>query len=247
LATGGIDVVLLDLSLPDARDMEGFARVREAAPGLPVVVLTGMDNREFAFQAVREGQDYLVKGLFHPETLARAIRYSIERQALLSELRRMALVDELTGVYNRRGLITLGEHEIKVAERMKTHFLLLFLDIDDLKQINDSFGHTEGDRALTDAADILRRTLRESDIIARIGGDEFCLLSMGGAETADGLTERLKSAVERHNREAGRPYALELSIGTTLFDPDRPSSMEELLDRADRAMYERKVKPSSPQ
>ena len=246
LADSGIDVVLLDLALPDARDMEAFVRVREVAPEVPVVVLSGTDDRRLAAQAVSEGQDYLVKGHLDPESLARAVRYAIERQPLLSELKRMVQVDELTGAHNRRGLVTLGEHEIKVAERMRTHFLLLFLDIDDFKRINDSFGHTEGDRALTDTADILRGTLREADIIARIGGDEFCVLSVGGGEMAEGLTERIEAAVEKHNREAGRPYALELSVGTAAFDPDRPCTMEELLDRADREMYERKQATRSP-
>jgi two-component system cell cycle response regulator len=240
LTTGGIDVVLLDLSLPDAREMEGFMKVREAAPDIPVVVLTGNDNGALAAQAVGAGQDYLVKGHFDPEGLVRAVRFAIDRQPLLSELKRMVLVDELTGVYNRRGLITLGQHEVKVAERMRTHFLLLFLDIDDFKSINDSFGHAEGDRALTDIADILRRTLRDADIIARIGGDEFCVLSVGGAESAAGEAERITSAVENHNRHAGRPYTLRLSVGSALFDPDRPRTIEELIDQSDQAMYQRK-------
>jgi two-component system cell cycle response regulator len=231
LAAGGIDVVLLDLTLPDARGTEGFERVREAAPEVPVVVLTGEDER-LAAHVVGEGQDYLVKGQFDPKNLARAVRYAIERQPLLSELRQMVVVDELTGVYNRRGLLTVGEHEIKVAERMKTRFLLLFLDIDDFKGINDGFGHAEGDRALTDTADIQRRTLRKADLIARIGGDEFCILSPGGAEVANGLTRRLKSAVDKHNREAGRPYTLEFSVGTAVFDPEHPSTMEDLLHGA---------------
>jgi diguanylate cyclase (GGDEF)-like protein len=240
LEAGGIDVVLLDLGLPDARGLEGYKRVREAAPEVPVVVLTGNDDRRLAAHVVGQGQDYLVKKQFDPDSLARAVRYAIERQSLISELRRMVLVDELTGVYNRRGLITFGEHEIKVAARQKTPFLLLFLDIDDFKRINDTFGHAEGDKALADTADILRGTLREADLIGRIGGDEFCILSPGGTEMAGGLMSRLKSAVDKHNREGGRPYTLEFSVGTALFDPEQPTTMEELLDQADREMYEQK-------
>lgn len=162
------------------------------------------------------------------------------------ELRVLSFTDELTGLYNRRGFFTLAEQQLKMANRLKKSVCLLYVDLDYLKHINDTLGHKEGDRALITLAEILRTTYRDSDIIARIGGDEFAVFPVedtgGGIQ---GVTGRLKSNIA--NANAGRKNLFELSISTGIayYDPERPAGLEELLLDADRAMYENKKSRSS--
>jgi diguanylate cyclase (GGDEF)-like protein len=156
-------------------------------------------------------------------------------------LRALALIDDLTGLYNRRGFLALGQQQLKMADRTKRRMLLLFADFDDLKRINDTFGHPEGDRALIEVASVLRETFRESDIMARIAGDEFVVLAIEtNGFPAEVLTTRLQENLEAHNARGGRHYKLSLSVGLARYDPERPCSIDELVARADRAMYERK-------
>jgi diguanylate cyclase (GGDEF)-like protein/PAS domain S-box-containing protein len=153
----------------------------------------------------------------------------------------LALVDELTGLYNRRGFVTLAEQQLKMANRMRRKMVLLFADFDGLKQINDAFGHPEGDRALIEVAHIFRETFRESDIMARLGGDEFVVLAVEtDRASAEVLATRLRESLEARNAKADRRYKLSLSVGVARYDPEHPCSMDELLVRADRVMYERK-------
>lgn len=242
LADGGIDLVLLDLSLPDASGLNTFSTLRAHAPHVPVIVLTGLNDETLAVNAVQEGaQDYLVKGKVDGDLLVRSVRYAIERQRMLMELRAVSLVDDLTGLHNRRGFLTLAQWQLKLATRKKRYLTLLFIDLDDMKRINDTLGHPEGDKALVDVANILKKTFRESDIVARIGGDEFAILAVD-ARTASAATlvTRLETNLQDHNDTAGRNYHLSISVGITRFDPEQPCSIEELLARADVMMYQQK-------
>jgi diguanylate cyclase (GGDEF)-like protein/PAS domain S-box-containing protein len=163
------------------------------------------------------------------------------RKRMEETLRALALIDDLTGLYNRRGFLALGQQQLKMADRTKRRMLLLFADFDDLKRINDTFGHPEGDRALIEVASVLRETFRESDIMARIAGDEFVVLAIEtNGFPAEVLTTRLQENLEAHNARGGRHYKLSLSVGLARYDPERPCSIDELVARADRAMYERK-------
>ncbi len=124
---------------------------------------------------------------------------------------------------------------------MKTEMLLIFGDLDNLKGINDTFGHKEGDQALVDTSQILKETFRESDIIARIGGDEFVILAMNNLETsAEKLINRLKQVLNDHPLQTKRPDTLSLSLGIAWFDPRNPCSLDVLLAQADKLMYEDK-------
>ncbi len=158
------------------------------------------------------------------------------------ELRRLALLDELTGLNNRRGFILLAGHQATVAKRDKRPMVLLFIDLDNLKTINDSFGHSEGDRAIADAALVLKETFRESDVVARVGGDEFCVLMMSDGPVMDTETPlaRLQTNGDLHNARRDRPYKLSFSVGRAEYDPEAPSSIEELMQAADEAMYVQK-------
>lgn len=153
------------------------------------------------------------------------------------------LEDELTGLYNRRGFVVLAEQQLKAAQRSGKGTFLIFSDVDHLKSINDTFGHAMGNKALADTARILKDTFRDSDIVARIGGDEFAIaLTDSSAEAAGRAAERLMKKIDEHNQSENDPYPLKLSFGVASSQPNDPASLEELLDRADRMMYEEKRK-----
>lgn len=236
------EVVLLDLSLPDSQGLETFSRLHAAEPEVPILVLTGLNDHQLSAQAVRNGaQDYLVKGKITGDLLGQAIRHAIERHRFVAEVNSHALVDELTGLYNRRGLLSVAGPMCKTASRLKKGMALLFIDLDNMKRINDTLGHKEGDRALTEAAAVLRETFRESDILARLGGDEFAVLAIGvSAEGGLLLESRLQEQVRSHNAHASRGYHLSLSVGLAHYDPERPCSIEALLNQADGRMYQQK-------
>lgn len=165
-----------------------------------------------------------------------------ERKRAEEALKAMSLEDDLTGLYNRRGFLTLAEQELKIANRMKRGTFLLFTDLDDLKVINDTFGHLQGDQALIDTAHIIKETFRDPDILARIGGDEFVILAIEAAsETGpDLLLERLQRNLDLFNKKTNRPYQLSLSMGVVGYDPEHPVSIDTLLIQADNDMYEEK-------
>jgi diguanylate cyclase (GGDEF)-like protein/PAS domain S-box-containing protein len=157
-------------------------------------------------------------------------------------LRSLTIIDDLTKLYNRRGFLTLAERHLKLAARKKTGVFLLFADLDGLKIINDTYGHLEGDRALVDAADILRNSFRSADIIARLGGDEFTVFPIeAAAESAAILIGRLDEHLQRHNDvNQSRGYRLALSVGIARFEPDSSWSIDQLLEHADKALYQQK-------
>ncbi len=156
-------------------------------------------------------------------------------------LRTLLLIDELTGLYNRRGFLTFAKQQLNIAARMNKGMLLLYADVDDLKWINDTLGHQEGDRALIETAEILKKTFRESDIIARIGGDEFVVLAIEVHEgDAEILANRLQKELEDRNEKGNIGYKLSISAGIARNAPEDLCSIDELLKRADKLMYEQK-------
>jgi diguanylate cyclase (GGDEF)-like protein len=151
-------------------------------------------------------------------------------------LRDVALTDELTGLYNRRGWFAVGNHEIERARRSGERRSLLFVDVDGLKQVNDALGHREGDRAIVAAADVLRSCARSSDVLGRLGGDEFVLL-LGEDGPPEQVRERLLDALAAHNAGSDARFDLRLSIGAEVWSPEAAASLDELVTRADRQMY----------
>ena len=163
-----------------------------------------------------------------------------ERKRVEAALQNLSLVDELTGLYNRRGFLAVTEQHLAAIRRNQKVPVVLYADLDGLKQINDTMGHQEGDRALITAAEILRDSFRAADIIARLGGDEFVVLAaIGRDETAELLTSRLEAKFAAHNSRSDRRYDLSMSVGVVHFNPDE-TSIEEVTAEADRAMYEDK-------
>lgn len=242
LHEGGIDLVLLDLSLPDSNGLETFRQLSMRMPLVPVVVLSGYDDERTALEAVRVGaQDYLVKGKFNSALLGRTLRYAIERNRLQTELHALSLTDELTGLYNRRGFLTLAAEDLRQARRRQAELELAFADLDGLKRINDTHGHAAGDQAIRDAGGILQQTFRDSDLVARLGGDEFIVLLRDATPYAtDRAQARLARRLQERNEREGQPFALSISMGFSRGQAFDTASLEQLIDQADKAMYRTK-------
>ena len=236
------DLIVLDLGLPDAGGLEAVRKVQHAATSVPLVVLTGLDDEASAVEALHAGaQDYLIKGQMSTALLVRALRYALERHEMQMALRKESLVDELTGLYNRRGFLMLAEQHATLAKRMGASFTVAFIDLDRLKHINDTMGHQTGDAAIVEAADVLKACLRESDILARLGGDEFALLMTSAADhTEESIRSRLQEELDLRNAQPDRRYPLSLSVGIIVADPQGALSVGELLAKADARMYEEK-------
>jgi two-component system cell cycle response regulator len=243
-----IDAILLDLSLPDSQGLKTFSLLRSRAQNIPILLLTGLPDEELAIQAVREGaQDYLVKDQVDGNLLVRAVNYAIERQRLISQLekareeaQRLTLIDDLTGLYNRRGFFTLSEQQWKLADRKNKKLVLLYCDLDNLKTINDNYGHLMGDQALITVAQLLKSTFRESDIIARMGGDEFAILAIEAETNGDRMINRLNEKLDELSESDDLHLPISLSSGYAHYDPEQPGSIEEVLGEADLQMYAQK-------
>lgn len=242
------DIILLDLNLPDAHGITTFTELHARFPDVPVIVLSGLDDHEVALMTVREGaQDFIVKGTFTGETLLRAIDYAVERNRMRMEMFTAALSDELTGLNNRRGFKALTEQLLKSACRLKKEVFLLFVDLDGMKMVNDVCGHLQGDRLLRDAANLLVQVFRESDVLARIGGDEFAVFGLIEEQPRFVLPlERLAKEVRQFNdRNDNRPYILSLSVGLATLRPGATDTIDQLIALADAKMYESKRKKKS--
>jgi diguanylate cyclase (GGDEF)-like protein/PAS domain S-box-containing protein len=166
-----------------------------------------------------------------------------ERKRMEAEILALSITDQLTGLHNRRGFLSLAEQQLKLSNRNKRGILLFFADMDELKWINDTLGHKEGDRALVEAAIVLRETFRTSDIIARLGGDEYAALSVDITDAnSEIFTTRLQYLIDKLNTQENRRYKLSISVGCSYYDPENPCSIDELMIRADKLMYEQKQK-----
>ncbi len=234
--------VLLDLGLPDGRGSEVIEAIKDAAPSVPIVILTGWADEQAAMQMVQRGaQDYLVKGTVEADTLARAIRYAIERKRLEQQLTRMALHDPLTGLPNRALFLDRLQVALAKSSRTEAKIAVLFLDLDHFKEINDNLGHAAGDELLRQVSGRLTRSLREGDTAARFGGDEFTLLCEGidCAEMAKDIALRLEAIMREAFLLDGRPVHITPSVGVavSLSGSDRP---EDLIRDADASMYQAK-------
>jgi diguanylate cyclase (GGDEF)-like protein len=164
-----------------------------------------------------------------------------QRKQFEEKLRELSLVDELTGLSNRRGFYVLATQLFHMAERMKSKVIVIFADLDGMKTINDTFGHAEGDQALVDTAILLRSTSRSSDILARFGGDEFVALAIESEDNlAEVMLERFTRRLEAFNAQESRKYPISVSFGVAHYSPEQPSALEALMEEADKAMYEQK-------
>jgi diguanylate cyclase (GGDEF)-like protein len=242
LGRGDVDAVFLELAQPDSRGTETLERVRESFPDIPVIVLTALEDEQLGLRAVAAGaQDYLIKSHIHPHVVLRVLLYARERHRQQSELYQLALVDPLTGLYNRRGFLTFADQLVRLARRTSRALVLLFVDLDDLKVVNDTHGHDHGDRVLQETSALLRSTFRATDVVGRIGGDEFAVLAIDAPpDTVSHLTRRLRLRIDQRNAGADAAAPLSISIGSASLAVGDRTSLDELLQMADRAMYGQK-------
>lgn len=244
LNTEDFDVVLADLNLPDSKGLNTPEVIMASDPDVPVIVLTSTESDEIGIKAVQLGaQDYLVKGGFSDSALNRSILYSVERHRLKRTIRQLAVIDELTGLYNRRGFNSLKGDLLQRAREEGHQGYICYFDLDHFKSINDRFGHAAGDEALNEFSGILRRVFRKQTILVRIGGDEFLAM---GIESRPGLLEEnlqlLGALVTERNRDRNSGYQLETSLGIAHFDRDSSFDMDQVLAEADQLLYDDKRK-----
>ena len=165
-----------------------------------------------------------------------------EIKKMEEQMQKASITDELTGLYNRRGFFALAEHNFKMIKRSNNRSYLLYIDMDNLKRINDNFGHNEGDAAIVMASEILKTTYRDTDIIARVGGDEFIIFPVETSETSyDSIVSRLQRNLDIANTSSSLDYELSLSIGIALINTESPCNIDELIVQADKLMYESKA------
>ena len=250
LAEATWDLILLDLMLPDSSGIQTFITLHAQARHTPVVIMSGLDSDSLAIDAVRKGaEDYLVKGDLNSRLLLRIIHHSIDRHRIKEKLasvterlratnlrlEKMALLDPLTELYNRRGLQQALRRETQILSREGGSLMVLIFDIDDLKKINDSLGHPVGDLLLKETAKKVRDSVRGSDHIARIGGDEFILL-LPNTPLKEGLqlAERLRFAVSSTTLTVSDKETIHITASFGLAPvPAHVTSVDELLAISD--------------
>lgn len=248
LAKGDAAAVLLDLTLPEAQGLDAVFSLREQLPDLPLIVLTSASDRAKGVETVHAGaQDYLVKEQLDGSLLARALRYAIDRRRLEASVHQMTLIDDMSGLYNRRGFFKFGDQQLKLLRRMGKRALVVAADIQTLREINESFGHAAGDIAIADAGALLRRTFRESDVVCRLSGDKFAILATGVADDGPrAILRRLAKALAAYNEVPDRRFRLSFSLGFAAVDPGDGSSLDHLLAEADRDLYGKKRRRTNP-
>jgi diguanylate cyclase (GGDEF)-like protein len=249
------DLIVMDVRLNGEMDGIQTAGAILQHRDVPIIFLTGQTDPGTLSRAVMTSpMAYLVKPFKDVELRGaielavvkhRAVLEQRQREAELrrsaEELQHLSLVDELTGLKNRRGFFALAEQELKIAHREQQAVVLFFIDLNGLKQINDDFGHAAGDLALRDAATVLTQTFRESDILARLGGDEFVALTRShDSDVVYAVKNRLREQLTAFNQHSQRAFVLDMSIGAAPVEDISAESIDAMLARADAAMYEDK-------
>lgn len=255
-------LAILDRVMPDVDGIEICRQLRQVESPVHVILLTSLNRREDLLEGLEAGaDDYLTKPLDAHELRARLqaagrilelqeslrqrvreLEQAIEERKIAEEaLRNLSLTDQLTGLYNYRGFINLAEHHLKFARREQHPSLLIYADMDGLKEINDTLGHRAGSEAIAAAGKVLRSTFRDCDIIGRLGGDEFAVLvpNMQEPETAKVL-ERLRRNLQAYNETSSHNFTIALSIGAVEIDHEEGGNIEDQMARADEVMYREK-------
>jgi diguanylate cyclase len=245
---GQYDCVLLDLGLPDADGVDNVHRIRAANRGQTVVIMTGLDSEEAALGTLQRGaQDYLVKGRYDGGFIIRVIRRAMERNRVLNEVDQLreyqyyvATHDALTGLPNRQLFEDRARSALAQAQRDNGLVAVGYLDLDGFKPINDTHGHAVGDALLRAVGQALSESVRATDTVARVGGDEFVLLlaplRSGGEAEAQVTAARLCERIAAIRTVDGREVRVSASLGLAFF-PRQGRTLDSLLVHADQAMY----------
>lgn len=257
-------LAILDWMMPGLTGVEICRRLKTESHAAPIyiILLTALNRKENLLEGLEAGaDDYLTKPFDRHElrvrvqagarivTLQDNLRQRVreleaavvERQHAEEQLRSLSLTDHMTGLYNHRGFYNLAEHHAKMTRRSRTKSLLIYADMDGLKQINDTLGHHAGSEAIMAVAEVLRRTFRDCDIVARLGGDEFAVLAPNVAlPDSRKLIERLRNNLKAYNEARDHPFELSLSIGAVEIDHNYEFGIEDQMAKADAEMYREK-------
>jgi diguanylate cyclase (GGDEF)-like protein len=227
-------------SLEGSGSLDAFERLREAHPELPVIVLTAEPGQLVGAAAVRAGaEDHLLRDEIN--VLPRTIRYAIDQHRMRRELAELSTEDDATGLPNLRGFVPIAEHHLRMSARSGEPVVLVFVQLDDLNRIIETSGHDEGARQVIDAAEALLQVVRDSDVLARIGQDTFCLLLTGGASGAESVVlSRLVEAIAVRNSSGDVRTRMSISVGTATSDESEPS-IDRILDKARNRMSEQRA------
>ena len=231
---------ILDVIVDDDREMVR-ERIRQRLSGeIGAIEYTVRAMRKNATQMVMDIRSVRTTHNGQPAVLGTVVDITARKQ-LEDALRALALIDELTGLYNRRGFMTLAERQLTLVRRKHQCLVLVAADLDGLKEINDRYGHQEGDRAIIAAAGILKQTYREADIVARLGGDEFTVFPIEAApESVPMLIERLHGNITAWNEKHQAPYTLSMSTGSAVIEGELSKGLLQLLAEADAQLYKQK-------
>jgi len=238
-----MDIILIDINVQGMKFEEVVESIDKNNLSIPHIVITDERDEDLGIEAVKKGaQDYLVRSELSERILRRALIYSLERHEILESLYRTTIVDELTGLYNRRGLYTLGNQQIELAKRHSDDIFIFFLDLDGMKTINDTLGHDFGDKALVDTSKIMHKSFRTTDILSRVGGDEFVVVAVKAQfEFIPIIIQRIKDFVKDQNSSEEK-FEISISIGVSRVDLDAESPLDEAIRDADKKMYDSKMK-----
>ena len=243
---GPYDMVFLEMVMPKVDGLEALDRIMAVRPGQSVIIVTAFGTIESAVEAMKRGSYYYLTKPVQEPTLDAVIRNCQERTQLLRQnqtLQQATLVDDQTTAFNRRYLDVYLDEELARADRYGRPFSILFMDVDNLKAVNDRYGHLCGSRVLREVCQLVQQKIRKSDKVFRFGGDEFVItVPETDAKGAYGVGQRVRRAVKGHKFQVAEGLQIELtvSIGIAVF-PQDGQSREALLQRADTAMYQVKA------
>ncbi|MCP3926339.1 MAG: diguanylate cyclase [Desulfobacterales bacterium] len=236
------DLILLDIMMPGMDGIQTCKKIKEIEiyREIPIIFITALTETDYLIKAFQAGGvDYITKPIFKEEVVAR-VKVHIRLKRTMDKLANMSITDEMTGVYNRRFAFQVLEKQINIAVREKQDFILCYIDIDNLKKINDTFGHSSGDLLITTVVEALKNNIRVYDYLFRMGGDEFMLLFLNTTmEKADNLVKRLNKEL-KSTKIQGIP--VDFSFGFTQFDHSQTIEPDKLISLADENMYLDKVK-----
>jgi diguanylate cyclase (GGDEF)-like protein len=235
------DLVLLNLNLPDSSGLDSVSKMQALLPDVPIVVITGIDDEKLAIRVIHEGaQDYLEKAMISNPGLPRMLLYAIERHRLKAVAESHSVTDELTGLTNRRGFSSLARQHADLTQRRNGDLVLLYVELEGLQQIHHLLGPAAANRAVCEVAGVLRRCVRHTDVVGRLGGAGFAILAID-TEPAGAviMQRRVEKEVRLRNFSLGRKYRLSLTLGAYNWRGKTEISLDALVARTDSAIAER--------
>lgn len=251
LAANSTDLVVSDYHLGDGTAMDLLPVATKEDEILPVIVISGVGDEDVVADVLRAGaSDYIPKGSLSVEKLGAALKRSLERAAIASDLRRsqarmhaLAFTDELTKLYNRRFLEESMARELQRLNRHPGALAFCLLDLDHFKRLNDAYGHAAGDQALRDVGEILRNSIRRTDLAARYGGEEFAVFLTDADESAAvAVAEGIREKIDAHQVQfEGLSLELTVSVGVSLVRNEDDRNIAEIISAADAALYRAKT------